>query len=102
MTVSWVATDGDSQRTPSGVVSAVLRRLAGHTSWGFAAETGTHALRLIDSALLDGFRGLHMIIGHLGEMLPFAAYRIDRYYGLGGGGAPIRARNRRHAHRPSR
>jgi predicted TIM-barrel fold metal-dependent hydrolase len=25
-----------------------------------------------------------MIIGHLGEMLPFAAYRIDRYYGLGG------------------
>jgi 2,3-dihydroxybenzoate decarboxylase len=26
-----------------------------------------------------------MIIGHLGEMLPFAAYRIDRYYGLGGG-----------------
>ncbi len=24
-----------------------------------------------------------MIIGHLGEMLPFAAYRIDRYYGLG-------------------
>jgi 2,3-dihydroxybenzoate decarboxylase len=28
-----------------------------------------------------------MIIGHLGEMLPFAAYRVDRYYGLGGDGA---------------
>jgi predicted TIM-barrel fold metal-dependent hydrolase len=27
---------------------------------------------------------LQMIIGHLGEMLPFAAFRIDRYYGLGG------------------
>ncbi|MGV0737883.1 amidohydrolase family protein [Mycobacterium syngnathidarum] len=27
---------------------------------------------------------LQMIVGHLGEMLPFAAYRIDRYYGLGG------------------
>ena len=26
-----------------------------------------------------------MILGHLGEMLPFAAYRIDRYYGFGGG-----------------
>ncbi len=31
-----------------------------------------------------------MIIGHLGEMLPFAAYRIDRYYGLGGDGESSR------------
>jgi 2,3-dihydroxybenzoate decarboxylase len=53
-------------------------------SWGFGAETGTHVLRLIYSGLFDKFPGLQMIIGHLGEMLPFAAYRIDRYYGLGG------------------
>jgi predicted TIM-barrel fold metal-dependent hydrolase len=33
-----------------------------------------------------------MIIGHLGETLPFAAYRIDRYYGLGGSGAAKRLR----------
>ena len=56
-------------------------------SWGFAAETGTHVLRLIYSGLFDKFPRLQMIIGHLGEMLPFAAYRIDRYYGLGGGGS---------------
>jgi predicted TIM-barrel fold metal-dependent hydrolase len=59
-------------------------------SWGFAAETGTHVLRLIYSGLFDKFPGLQMIIGHLGEMLPFAAYRIDRYYGLGGGGESSR------------
>jgi 2,3-dihydroxybenzoate decarboxylase len=53
-------------------------------SWGFGAETGTHVLRLIYSGLFDKFPRLQMIIGHLGEMLPFAAYRIDRYYGLGG------------------
>ncbi|BBY26939.1 amidohydrolase family protein [Mycolicibacterium sediminis] len=53
-------------------------------SWGFAAEAGTHVLRLIYSGLFDKFPRLRMIIGHLGEMLPFAAYRIDRYYGLGG------------------
>ncbi|MDV3125987.1 amidohydrolase family protein [Mycobacterium sp. 21AC1] len=53
-------------------------------SWGFAAEAGTHVLRLIYSGLFDKFPRLQMIIGHLGEMLPFAAYRIDRYYGLGG------------------
>lgn len=56
-------------------------------SWGFAAETGTHVLRLIYSGLFDRFPRLQMIIGHLGEMLPFAAFRIDRYYGLGGDGA---------------
>jgi 2,3-dihydroxybenzoate decarboxylase len=56
-------------------------------SWGFAAETGTHVLRLIYSGLFDKFPRLQMIIGHLGEMLPFAAYRIDRYYGLGGDGS---------------
>lgn len=56
-------------------------------SWGFAAETGTHVLRLIYSGLFDKFPQLQMIIGHLGEMLPFAAYRIDRYYGLGGAGS---------------
>lgn len=55
-------------------------------SWGFAAETGTHALRLIYSGLFDTFPRLQMILGHLGEMLPYAAYRIDRYYGLGGDG----------------
>jgi 2,3-dihydroxybenzoate decarboxylase len=56
-------------------------------SWGFAAETGTHVLRLIYSGLFDKFPKLQMIIGHLGEMLPFAAYRVDRYYGLGGTGS---------------
>jgi 2,3-dihydroxybenzoate decarboxylase len=56
-------------------------------SWGFAAETGTHVLRLIYSGLFDKFPRLQMIIGHLGEMLPFAAYRVDRYYGLGGSGS---------------
>jgi len=53
-------------------------------SWGFGVECATHALRLIYSGLFDRFPRLQMILGHLGEMLPFAAYRIDRYYGLGG------------------
>lgn len=63
-------------------------------SWGFAAEAGTHVLRLIYSGLFDKFPGLQMIIGHLGEMLPFAAYRIDRYYGLGGTGTSSRGLRR--------
>ncbi|WP_101949704.1 amidohydrolase family protein [Mycobacterium sp. 3519A] len=61
-------------------------------SWGFGVETGTHVLRLIYSGLFDKFPRLQMIIGHLGEMLPFAAYRIDRYYGLGGSNSGQRLR----------
>lgn len=63
-------------------------------SWGFAAEAGTHVLRLIYSGLFDRYPGLQLVIGHLGEMLPFAAYRIDRYYGLGGSGASSRGLQR--------
>ncbi len=59
-------------------------------SWGFAVEAGTHALRLIYSGLFDRHPGLQMILGHLGEMLPFTAFRTDRYYGLGGSGGRLR------------
>jgi predicted TIM-barrel fold metal-dependent hydrolase len=55
-------------------------------SWGFAVAAGTHALRLIYSGLFDRHPRLQMILGHLGEMLPFSAFRTDRYYGLGGDG----------------
>jgi len=55
-------------------------------AWGFGVETATHALRLIYSGLFERFPRLQMILGHLGETLPFAAHRIDRYYGLGGDG----------------
>ena len=58
-------------------------------SWGFAVEAGTHALRLIYSGLFDRHPGLQMILGHLGEMLPFTAFRTDRYYGLGGSGGTL-------------
>ena len=41
-------------------------------------------LRLIYSGLFDKFPRLQMIIRHLRELLPYTAYRTDRYYGLGG------------------
>lgn len=58
-------------------------------AWGFGVETATHALRLIYSGLFEKFPALQIILGHLGETLPFAAYRIDRYYGLGGDGGSL-------------
>jgi 2,3-dihydroxybenzoate decarboxylase len=45
--------------------------------YGFAAETGLHLLRIITSGVFDRFPKLQVIVGHLGEALPFWQFRID-------------------------
>lgn len=49
-------------------------------TWGFAPETATHTLRLIHSGLFDRFPTLTLILGHLGETLPFFAWRIQHCF----------------------
>jgi predicted TIM-barrel fold metal-dependent hydrolase len=46
-------------------------------TWSFAAETSVHALRLIGSGLFDECPRLQVILGHLGEGLPYYLWRID-------------------------
>ncbi|MGO9572401.1 MAG: amidohydrolase family protein [Desulfomonilaceae bacterium] len=46
-------------------------------AWGFHVETAEHMLRLILSGLFDKVPGLRIIIGHIGELLPFWTWRID-------------------------
>src|SRR5690242_7434058 len=46
-------------------------------AWGWHAETGMHCLRLIVSGLFDRFPKLRIIIGHMGEDLPFSIARAD-------------------------
>lgn len=45
--------------------------------YGFGVETGLHALRIITAGVFDRFPKLRMILGHMGEALPFWAYRLD-------------------------
>src|SRR4051812_11833380 len=47
-------------------------------AYGFAAETGLHALRLLGSGLFDRYPKLTLILGHMGENLPFTLYRTDQ------------------------
>jgi 2,3-dihydroxybenzoate decarboxylase len=44
---------------------------------GFGAETGLHVLAIIRSGALDRFPRLRLVVGHLGEALPFWLYRLD-------------------------
>lgn len=48
--------------------------------WGFAAETGLHALRLIMSGTFERYPRLRIVLGHMGEGLPFWLQRIDNRY----------------------
>lgn len=48
--------------------------------WGFGVEVSLHSLRLIFSGVFDEYPGLKIIIGHLGEALPFWLWRIDNRY----------------------
>jgi 2,3-dihydroxybenzoate decarboxylase len=51
--------------------------------WGF--ETGSHALRLVFSGLFDRFPSATLVLGHLGETLPFLLWRFDsraKLYGV--------------------
>jgi 2,3-dihydroxybenzoate decarboxylase len=49
--------------------------------WAFAHETAVHALRLMGSGLFDEYPRLNVVLGHLGEMLPYALWRIDHANG---------------------
>ena len=47
--------------------------------WGFAVDTSCHFLRLVFSGLFDDCPKLKIILGHLGEGIPFAMHRLDTH-----------------------
>ena len=64
--------------TPSPqMVEPFLSRCLDAAIYGFQAETGLHAMRLIVSGLFDRFPRLKIVLGHLGEGLPFWLNRMD-------------------------
>jgi 2,3-dihydroxybenzoate decarboxylase len=53
--------------------------------WGWGFETGSHALRLIVGGHFDRFPRSRLMLGHLGETLPFLLWRFDsraQFHGL--------------------
>ncbi|MCI5078619.1 amidohydrolase family protein [Oricola sp.] len=64
--------------TPSPqMIEPFLNRALDAAVYGFACETGLHALRLLVSGLFDRFPKLQIILGHCGEALPYWLYRVD-------------------------
>ncbi len=46
--------------------------------WGWHIDTAVHVLRIILSGAFDNYPKLQLIVGHLGEALPFMMPRIER------------------------
>jgi predicted TIM-barrel fold metal-dependent hydrolase len=46
-------------------------------AWGWHVETATHVLRLVLGGAFDRFPGLQLVVGHLGEGLPFFLPRLE-------------------------
>ena len=61
----------------AGMIGPFLERGLDGAIFGFAVETGLHLLRIIVSGVFDRFPRLKMVVGHLGEGLPYWLFRID-------------------------
>lgn len=65
---------------PDNMIRPFLEAGLDGAIFGFGVETGLHILRLIVSGLFDRFPKLKVVIGHMGEALPFWLYRLDYMY----------------------
>ena len=46
-------------------------------AWGYTIETSTHALKLLLSGIFEALPDLRIILGHLGEGIPYSLWRFD-------------------------
>jgi 5-carboxyvanillate decarboxylase len=72
---------------PKDMIGPLLAAGLDGAIYGFAVDTGMHVLRIITSGVFDQFPGLKLVVGHLGEALPFWLYRLDYMHA-----ATVRAR----------
>jgi 2,3-dihydroxybenzoate decarboxylase len=62
---------------PKSMIGPLLEAGLDSAIYGFAVETGMHLLRIITAGVFDRFPRLRLVVGHLGEALPFWLYRLD-------------------------
>jgi len=69
--------------TPAPVLDGIKGVRRATWEWGF--ETGSHALRLVFGGTFDRYPNAKLILGHLGETLPYLLWRFDsraKLYGV--------------------
>jgi len=51
--------------------------MVARAGWGYTVETATTAIRMVLSGVFDAYPGLKVVLGHLGETLPYLVWRVD-------------------------
>jgi len=62
---------------PDSMIGPMVEAGLDGAIFGFGVEVGLHLLRLITSGIFDRYPDLQIMVGHMGEALPFWVYRID-------------------------
>jgi 2,3-dihydroxybenzoate decarboxylase len=62
---------------PDSMIGPMLEVGLDGAIFGFGVDTGMHLLRLIITGIFDRYPDLQIMVGHMGEALPFWLYRID-------------------------
>ena len=65
------------QGPSKGLIAPLLARGLDGAIFGFGVDTGMHLLAIITSGVFDRFPKLRIVVGHMGEALPFWLYRLD-------------------------
>src|SRR5215216_674796 len=61
----------------AGNFAPAVTGLLATAAWGWHIETATHVLRLVLSGACDRYPGLQLVVGHMGEALPFMLPRLE-------------------------
>jgi predicted TIM-barrel fold metal-dependent hydrolase len=60
-----------------GGFSPIVTELLAGPGWGWHIETAVHVIRLVLGGVFDQYANLQIVIGHMGEALPFMLQRLD-------------------------
>jgi len=60
-----------------GGFSPLVTQIFSGPGWGWHIETAVHVLRMVLGGVFDRFPNLQIVIGHMGEGLPFMFRRVD-------------------------
>ncbi|WP_408590675.1 amidohydrolase family protein [Novosphingobium sp.] len=68
---------------PDAMIGPMLEAGLDGAVFGFGVETGMHLLRLITIGIFDRYPSLQIMVGHMGEALPYWLYRLDYMHQAG-------------------
>ena len=68
---------------PDSMIGPMLESGLDGAIFGFGVETGMHLLRLITIGIFDRYPDLQIMVGHMGEALPYWLYRLDYMHQAG-------------------